>query len=117
MGCNNSSSGTPLAGQSSNWYAHGCYSEMLWTYEANGNLTISDTSSCIASGETGIYNSIWSLVKNNKVIVISGSPFGNFNYNIISLTEKKLVVQRNETVGYGGSNTIDLVTQREYTAQ
>lgn len=108
--------GTPLAGQSSNWYTPGCYSNMLWTYEKNGDLIIKEDSSCIPSGTTGIAYSKWILVNNNKKISISGYPFGSFIYNIISLTETKLVVQRSENVGYGGG-VINLVLQREYTAQ
>lgn len=109
--------GTPLAAQSSHWYAQGCYSDMIWKYETDGNLIIRDAPSCITAGTTGIHNSKWTLVNNNKAINIDGSPFGKFTYTIISLTETKLVVQRNENVGYGGSQTIDLVTQREYMAQ
>ena len=109
--------GTPLAGQSSHWYARGCYSDMLWTFENNGNLIIKDSPSCISSGSTGIHNSKWALVNNNTEINVDGYPFGKFTYTIISLTDTKLVVQRNENVGYGGSQTIDLVTQREYMAQ
>jgi hypothetical protein len=109
--------GTPLAGQSSNWYAPGCYSDMIWTYNSDGSLTITEAPSCILAGTSGIYNSKWALVNNNREISISGSPFGNFTYTIISLTETKLVVQRNENISYAGGGTINLLLQREYTAQ
>lgn len=109
--------GTPLEGQSSNWYTPGgCYSEMLWTFQTDGNLIIKDAPSCIPSGTTGIYNSSWALKNNNKELEISGSPFGIFTFTIISLAPTKLVVQRNENVGYSGG-TINLLIQREYTAQ
>lgn len=109
--------GTPLEGQSSNWYAPGgCYSEMLWTFQTAGTLVIKDPPSCIPSGTTGVYNSTWALTNNNKELNISGYPFGSFTYTIISLTPTKLVVQRNENVGYSGGE-INLIIQREYTAQ
>lgn len=109
--------GTPLEGRSSNWYSPGgCYSEMVWTFEVGGTLVVKDAPSCIPSGTIGIYNSTWILTNNNKELNISGSPFGNFTYTIISLTPTKLVVQRNENVGYSGG-TINLLMQREYTAQ
>ncbi len=109
--------GTPLEGQSSNWYAPGgCYSEMTWDFQSNGDLIIKDAPSCIPSGSSGVYNSRWILVNNNKEINVTGSPFATFTYNIVSLTATKLVVQRNETVGYSGG-TINLLLQREYTAQ
>ena len=109
--------GTPLEGESSNWYDHGCYSDMIWTYKRDGSLIISDAPPCIPLGTSGIYNSKWILVNNNKEININGSPYGIFSYKIISLNETKLIVQRYENVGYGGSNVIKLLFQREYTAQ
>jgi hypothetical protein len=110
--------GTPLQGQATNWYSSvGCYSEMIWSFHPDGSLLIRDAPSCVAAGTTGIYNSTWALANNNKEINIDGSPFGHFTYTIISLTPSKLVVQRDENVGYGGSAVIKLVLQREYTAQ
>lgn len=109
--------GTPLAGQSPNWYSPGgCYSEMLWTYQPNGDLVIKDAPTCVPSGSSGVYNSKWTLANGNKEINISGSPFASFTYTIVSLNSTKLVVQRNENVGYSGG-TINLLIQREYTAQ
>jgi hypothetical protein len=110
-------SGTPLEGQSSNWYTPGgCNSEMIWTFEKGGNLVIKDALSCIPSGTNGVYTNSWVLTNNNMQLDISGSPFGNFTYKLMSLTATKLVVQRNENVGYSGG-VINLLIERVYTAQ
>ena len=113
--------GTALDGLSQNWfgptYQDGCYTKMLWTYQDGNKLTISDEISCIPSGSTGMHYSTWTLSNKNKTITIAGAPFGDFVYSIISITDKKLVVQRQQIVGHANGGSIDLLIQYEYNAK
>lgn len=108
--------GTPLEGQSSNWYSQGCNTNWLWKFSAIGDLIIEEAPGCIAPETTGVHLSKWTLSNNSKDLNITGSPFGIFTFSIIHITPTKLVVQRKENVGYGGGE-IELILQREFTAQ
>jgi hypothetical protein len=113
--------GTALNGTSQHWYgpdyAPGCYSKMLWTFQADNNVKIQDDAACIPSGTNGINLNSWRLSNKNKSLDINGSTFGTFTYSIISLTESKLIVQRQQKVGYSNGGLIDLLIQYEYDAQ
>jgi hypothetical protein len=111
--------GTPLDGLSNNWYSPGtCYSDIIWTYQKDGNFLNEPSGSCVPGTANGIdtLRGKWSLVENNKTIkvqYISGG-FVDFEFKIIELTSTKMVVQRTERTGVGGSQIMDLLNQYEF---
>ncbi|MCF8342496.1 MAG: lipocalin family protein [Chitinophagaceae bacterium] len=111
--------GTPLQGLSNNWYSPGgCYSDMIWTYKRDGSFQNEPPVSCGPGTANGIdtFRGNWTLIDNSKTIkvqYIGGGP-ADFEFKIIEITTTKMVVQRVERTGVGGSQIMDLLSQYEF---
>jgi len=111
--------GTPLEGSSNNWYSPGgCYTDMIWTYKRDGSFQNEPAGSCVPGTANGIdtLRGKWTLIDNSKTIKVQfiGGGFANFEFKIIDITATKMVVQRVERTGVGGSQIMDLLSQYEF---
>ena len=111
--------GTPLEGLSNNWYSPGgCYSDMIWNYKRDGAFQNEPAGSCVAGTSNGMdtLRGKWTLLNNNKTIKVhyTGGGFADFEFKIIELTQAKMVVQRTERTGVGGSQVMNLLNQYEF---
>ena len=111
--------GTPLEGSSNNWYSPGgCYTDMIWTYKRDGSFQNEPAGSCVPGTANGIdtLRGKWTLIDNSKTIKVQyiGGGFVDFEFKIIEITPTKMVVQRLERTGVGGSQTMDLLNQYEF---
>ena len=109
--------GTALDGLTTNWYEpSGCRFKQVWTLSLNGTLEIKDDPTCFIPDTQSFSTGTWKLSTNNSKIEITNGWYGSFTYSIVSLTENKLTVQRNEVWGIGGSSqTMDLLVQYEFS--
>jgi len=111
--------GTLLEGSSNNWYSPGgCYTDMIWTYKRDGSFQNEPAGSCVPGTTNGIdtLRGKWTLIDNSKTIKVQfiGGGFANFEFKIIDITATKMVVQRVERTGVGGSQIMDLLSQYEF---
>jgi len=110
--------GTPLEGTTTNWYnADECKFKQIWTFRSNATLEIKEAPTCVLAGAQSSAIGTFNLSDNNSKINIRVDWYGGFTFNIINLTKTKLTVQRNEAVGFGGSQIINLLFEYEFTAQ
>ncbi len=91
---------------------------MIWTYKSDGTFLNEPAGSCVPGTANGIdtLRGKWTLVDNNMTInvVYIGGGFADFQFKIIELTPIKMLVQRVERTGVGGSQIMDLRNQYEF---
>jgi hypothetical protein len=83
-----------------------CEADRTWTYKKDGSFLNELSASCTQAGFDDTWRGAWSLTNNNKTLKIYSTgtviSFTDLEFEIVTLTNSKLVMRRTGELGGGG---------------